>query len=81
MTPSQIKILRRQGGDRLFAFAPVDNLRLISRSSDYVDGQHRRFLSAENHNMDIDLQGEKVLGDEWAEHVVKNRNGIMLRAS
>ncbi|CAD6587111.1 MAG: hypothetical protein TREMPRED_004663, partial [Tremellales sp. Tagirdzhanova-0007] len=78
---NQIKILRRQGGDRLFAFAPVDNLRLISRSSDYVDGQHRRFLSAENHNMDIDLQGEKVLGDEWAEHVVKNRNGIMLRAS
>jgi hypothetical protein len=30
---------------------------------------------------DVDIQGGKVLGDEWAEHVVQNRNGIMLRAS
>lgn len=29
---------------------------------------------------EVDLQGGKVLGDEWAEHVVTNRNGIMLRA-
>jgi hypothetical protein len=29
----------------------------------------------------MDLQGGKVLGDEWAEHVVTNRSGIMLRAS
>jgi hypothetical protein len=30
---------------------------------------------------DLDAQGGKVLGDEWAEHVVLNRSGIMLRAS
>lgn len=29
---------------------------------------------------EVDLQGGKVLGDEWAEHVVTHRNGIMLRA-
>ncbi|WVQ75186.1 hypothetical protein IAR50_004796 [Cryptococcus sp. DSM 104548] len=69
----QIKVLRRNGGNRLFAFAPANDLSVISRSSENDDNHptHR----------EVDLQGGKVLGDEWAEHVVTNRNGIMLRAS
>ncbi|ODO07006.1 hypothetical protein I350_04372 [Cryptococcus amylolentus CBS 6273] len=69
----QIKVLRRNGGNRLFAFAPANDLSVISRSSENDDHlpTHR----------EVDLQGGKVLGDEWAEHVVTNRNGIMLRAS
>ncbi|WVN86977.1 uncharacterized protein L203_102152 [Cryptococcus depauperatus CBS 7841] len=70
---NQIKILRRSGGNRLSAFAPVSNLSIISRSSDLGDATDSR--------RDLELQGGKVLGDEWAEHVVTNRNGIMLRAS
>ncbi|WVF68673.1 hypothetical protein IAT40_003444 [Kwoniella sp. CBS 6097] len=71
---NQIKVLRRSGGNRLFAFAPVNDLSLISRSSELAEkGRSTRG--------DLDLQGGKVLGDEWAEHVVTNRAGIMLRAS
>ncbi|KIR34499.1 hypothetical protein I352_02746 [Cryptococcus deuterogattii MMRL2647] len=70
---NQIKVLRRSGGNRLFVFAPVNDLSIISRSSEMDDKLdiHR----------EVDLQGGKVLGDEWAEHVVTHRNGIMLRAN
>ena len=71
--------MRRHGGNRLFAFAPANDLSVIARSSDHIDSQLRqRHVSRSG---DVDLQGGKVLGYEWAEHVVKNRNGIMLRAS
>ena len=73
--------MRRQGGNRLFAFAPANDLSVISRSPDFVDSHYRRSHFGEGKKRDVDLQGGKVLGDEWAEHVVKNRNGIMLRAS
>ena len=78
---SQINILRRQGGNRLSVFAPANDLSLISRSSDYIDGHPVRSRAVGGVKPGIDVQGGKVLGDEWAEHVVKNRNGIMLRAS
>ncbi|RSH87875.1 uncharacterized protein EHS24_000393 [Apiotrichum porosum] len=71
---NQIKILRRRWGDRLFAFAPANDLSVISRSLDLGDRRDLRKGQS-------DLEGGKVLGDEWAEHVVKNRSGIMLRAS
>ncbi|KAL7424934.1 hypothetical protein Q5752_000621 [Cryptotrichosporon argae] len=71
---NQIKVIRRAGGHRLHVFAPVNDLSLISRSSDLIDRRDRQS------GREIGLQG-KVLGDEWAEHVVKNRNGIMLRSS
>lgn len=67
--------MRRQGGDRLFSFAPVNDLSVISRSADLASGRRAQ------QGGDIDLQGGKVLGDEWADLVVKNRNGIMLRSS
>lgn len=74
--------MRRQGGDRLSAFAPVNDLSGISRSSDVADsksgGSH---TGSGTRPREVDLQGGKVLGDEWADHVVTNRNGIMLRAS
>lgn len=66
--------MRRRWGDRLFAFAPANDLSVISRSLDLGDRRERRYDSA------LEIEG-KVLGDEWAEHVVKNRSGIMLRAS
>ncbi|WRT69446.1 uncharacterized protein IL334_006432 [Kwoniella shivajii] len=71
---NQIKVMRRSGGNRLFAFAPVNDLSLISRSSELAE----KGISARH---DLEMQGGKVLGDEWAEHVVTNRSGIMLRAS
>nr|XP_018260510.1 uncharacterized protein I303_07432 [Kwoniella dejecticola CBS 10117]OBR82668.1 hypothetical protein I303_07432 [Kwoniella dejecticola CBS 10117] len=71
---NQIKVMRRSGGNRLFAFAPVNDLSLISRSSELAE----KGLSARH---DLEMAGGKVLGDEWAEHVVTNRAGIMLRAS
>lgn len=75
---SQIKIIRRQGGNRLFAFAPANDLSLISRSSDGLDGRDGAYG---NRAKDGDVQGAQILGDEWAEHVVTNRAGIMLRSS
>ncbi|CAK9780633.1 hypothetical protein CC85DRAFT_329266 [Cutaneotrichosporon oleaginosum] len=71
---NQIKVLRRRWGDRLFAFAPANDLSVVSRSLDLGD----RRIVRKGHT---DVEGGKVLGDEWAEHVVKNRSGIMLRAS
>lgn len=74
LTNSQIKVLRRRWGDRLFAFAPANDLSVVSRSLDLGDRRISRKGQTE-------VEGGKVLGDEWAEHVVKNRSGIMLRAS
>ncbi|WWD04103.1 hypothetical protein V865_002168 [Kwoniella europaea PYCC6329] len=71
---NQIKIMRRSGGNRLFAFAPVNDLTLISRSSELAE-------KGSSARLDLEMVGAKVLGDEWAEHVVTNRAGIMLRAS
>jgi len=80
-THSQIKAMRRQSGNRLSTFAPVNDLSLISRSSDLADGHHARSQPFDGRNRDTESRSGTVLGDEWAEHVVKNRNGIMLRAS
>lgn len=75
---SQIKTMRRQTGNRLSAFAPVNDLSQISRTSEHGESHGDR---PHGRPRDMELQGGKVLGDEWAEHVVTNRNGIMLRAS
>lgn len=79
---SQIKIIRRSSGNRLFVFAPANDLSMISRSHDVVDGQYGRSSGdGRDRKREVDLQGGRVLGDEWADHVVQNRSGIMLRAS
>ncbi|KAG8748240.1 hypothetical protein FRC10_007629 [Ceratobasidium sp. 414] len=60
---NQVKFMRKSGL-RLNVFAPVADLSAISKSE---SGQ------APN------AAGGRVLGDEWTEHVVKNRSGIILR--
>lgn len=69
--------MRRRGGARLHVFAPVSDLSQISRTT----GAETGMVGMNGRFRDLDLQGGKVLGDEWAEHVVNNRAGIMLRAS
>ncbi|KAG9104343.1 hypothetical protein FRC06_003389 [Ceratobasidium sp. 370] len=60
---NQVKFMRKSSL-RLNVFAPVADLSAISKSE---SGQ------APN------AAGGRVLGDEWTEHVVKNRSGIILR--
>ncbi|KAL7413408.1 inositol hexakisphosphate-domain-containing protein [Mrakia frigida] len=64
---NQIMLLRRGvgTGSRLFLFAPVADLSVISRASGRA----------------TEPDGGTVMGNEWAEHVVANRSGIILRAS
>ncbi|ORX37949.1 inositol hexakisphosphate-domain-containing protein [Kockovaella imperatae] len=76
---NQIKILRRRGGHRLMSFAPANDLSLISRSADVAE--HSSLSGQKSRKGGLSVQGGKILGDEWAEHVVTNRTGIMLRSS
>jgi hypothetical protein len=66
---SQVKYLRRSGS-QLKIFAPVSDLKLISQAG--VD-------NLEYNRKDVAIAGGQVVGDEWAEHVVKHRSGIILR--
>ncbi|KAG8953141.1 hypothetical protein FRC04_003089 [Tulasnella sp. 424] len=61
---NQVKYLRQSSG--LKVFAPVSDLSAISKVE-----------AAKKHEMAVG--GAQVLGDEWTEHVVKNRSGIVLR--
>ncbi|KAF8322469.1 hypothetical protein DL93DRAFT_2123864 [Clavulina sp. PMI_390] len=72
---NQVVFLRKA---TLSVFAPVADLSTISRQS--VDG---RSTSEGKRKRDVELMsgGAQVLGDEWADHVVKNRSGIILRTS
>ncbi|CAE6436067.1 unnamed protein product [Rhizoctonia solani] len=54
----------RKAGLRLNVFAPVADLSAISKGESVQAPQ---------------LAGGRVLGDEWTDHVVKNRSGIILR--
>ncbi|KAG8928388.1 hypothetical protein FRC01_006011 [Tulasnella sp. 417] len=61
---NQVKYLRQTSG--LKVFAPVSDLSAISKVE-----------AAKKH--EVAVGGGQVLGDEWTEHVVKNRSGIVLR--
>ncbi|KIO26335.1 hypothetical protein M407DRAFT_24420 [Tulasnella calospora MUT 4182] len=61
---NQVKYLRQSSG--LKVFAPVSDLSAISKVE-----------AAKKH--EVAVGGGQVLGDEWTEHVVKNRSGIVLR--
>ncbi|CAE6502206.1 unnamed protein product [Rhizoctonia solani] len=54
----------RKAGLRLNVFAPVADLSAISKGESVQAPQ---------------VAGGRVLGDEWTDHVVKNRSGIILR--
>ncbi|KAF8688978.1 Inositol hexakisphosphate, partial [Rhizoctonia solani] len=60
---NQVRFMRK-AGLRLNVFAPVADLSVISKGESVQAPQ---------------LAGGRVLGDEWTDHVVKNRSGIILR--
>ncbi|PPQ89323.1 hypothetical protein CVT25_003160 [Psilocybe cyanescens] len=72
---TQIKFLRKQYGSRLNIFAPVNDLSSLSKSSSVT----RTLLPGKRN--DVAVTGGQILGDEYSDHVVKNRNGIILRES
>ena len=61
--------LRKSHGSRLNVFAPINDLSALSKS-----GADHRALST-----DLTVAGGQILGDEYSDHVVRNRSGIILR--
>jgi hypothetical protein len=74
---NQITFLRRSHGSRLNVFAPVNDLSALSKSGG-VDKAGTLVAGQKN---DVAIAGGQILGDEWSDHVVKNRSGIILRES
>ncbi|KAI0317069.1 inositol hexakisphosphate-domain-containing protein [Amylostereum chailletii] len=72
---NQILFLRKSHGSRLNVFSPVNDLSSLSRS-----GSQERSM-VRGHRNDVEIQGGQILGDEYSDHVVKNRSGIILRES
>lgn len=72
---NQVMFLRKTYSSRLNIFAPVNDLSLLSRS-----GTEDKSLVAGQKN-DVEIAGGQLLGDEYSDHVVKNRSGIILRES
>ncbi|EPQ54220.1 hypothetical protein GLOTRDRAFT_116807 [Gloeophyllum trabeum ATCC 11539] len=70
---NQVTFLRKVHGSRLNVFAPVNDLSALSKT-----GSESRALVPGQKN-DIAISGGQVLGDEYSDHVVKNRSGIILR--
>lgn len=60
----------------LVVFAPISDLKSISQ----VGLEGRGLEVVRKRREDVTISGGQVLGDEWAEHVVRNRGGIILRA-
>ncbi|KAF8556228.1 hypothetical protein OG21DRAFT_1409537 [Imleria badia] len=72
---NQVMFLRKSGGSRLNVFAPVNDLSLLSRSG----AEDKSLVAGQKNN--IEIAGGQLLGDEYSDHVVKNRSGIILRES
>ncbi|KAG6856508.1 hypothetical protein H0H87_003701 [Tephrocybe sp. NHM501043] len=72
---NQIKFLRKTYGSRLNVFAPVNDLSSLSKS-----GFEARSLVPGKKN-DVAISGGQVLGDEYSDHVVKNRTSSTLLKS
>ncbi|KAG8890787.1 hypothetical protein FRB98_004832 [Tulasnella sp. 332] len=62
---NQVRYLRKVEGLRVFS--PVADLSVISKVE-----------AARQH--EVSVGGGRVLGDEWTDHVIKNRSGVVLRA-
>ncbi|KAF9648669.1 hypothetical protein BDM02DRAFT_3269263 [Thelephora ganbajun] len=69
---NQIKFLRTTYGSRLNVFAPINDLSSLSKGGI----ESRGFDSVKK---DVTLAGGQILGDEYSDHVVRNRSGIILR--
>ncbi|KAH6913140.1 inositol hexakisphosphate-domain-containing protein [Coprinopsis sp. MPI-PUGE-AT-0042] len=72
---TQVAFLRKSSGSRLNVFVPVNDLSSLSRG-----GLDTRTLVAGKKN-DLAIAGGQILGDEYSDHVVKHRSGIILRES
>ncbi|KAJ3567855.1 hypothetical protein NP233_g6086 [Leucocoprinus birnbaumii] len=72
---NQVRFLRKTYGSKLNVFAPVNDLSSLSKS-----GFETRSLVAGKKN-DMAIAGGQILGDEYTDHVIKNRSGIILRES
>ncbi|KAF8176691.1 inositol hexakisphosphate-domain-containing protein [Mycena galopus ATCC 62051] len=68
-----LKFLRKSYGSRLNVFAPINDLSSLSKTH-WAD----RALVPGKKN-DVAIAGGQILGDEYSNHVVKNRSGIILR--
>ncbi|KAI9453330.1 inositol hexakisphosphate-domain-containing protein [Russula earlei] len=69
---NQVLFLRKSYGTRLSIFSPVHDLSSLSRS-----GPRRSLVRGQTN--DVAISGGQVLGDEYSDHVLKNRSGIILR--
>ncbi|OCH86618.1 hypothetical protein OBBRIDRAFT_890367 [Obba rivulosa] len=70
---NQVTFLRKSFGSRLNVFAPINDLSSLSKT-----GPQSRALVAGQQN-DVAISGGQILGDEYSDHVVRNRSGIILR--
>ncbi|KAI0360175.1 hypothetical protein OH77DRAFT_1394828 [Trametes cingulata] len=70
---TQVTFLRKSHGSRLNVFAPINDLSALSRTG----AADRALLPGQQG--DLTIAGGQILGDEYSDHVVKNRSGIILR--
>ncbi|KZP23754.1 hypothetical protein FIBSPDRAFT_1042612 [Athelia psychrophila] len=74
---NQITFLRKSRGSRLNVFAPVNDLSALSKTGNAA----RSSVHIAGKQNDVAIAGGQILGDEWSDHVLKNRSGIILRES
>lgn len=72
---NQVRFLRKTYGSKLNVFAPINDLSSLSKSN----FETRSFVAGKQN--DLAIAGGQVLGDEYTDHVIKNRSGIILRES
>ncbi|KAI0330242.1 hypothetical protein GY45DRAFT_1323965 [Cubamyces sp. BRFM 1775] len=70
---TQVTFLRKSHGSRLNVFAPINDLSALSKTG----AADRALLPSKKG--DLTVAGGQILGDEYSDHVVKNRSGIILR--
>ncbi|KDQ57083.1 hypothetical protein JAAARDRAFT_194263 [Jaapia argillacea MUCL 33604] len=70
---NQVMFLRKIHGSRLNIFAPVNDLSSLSKT-----GAESQIMLPGQQN-DVAISGGQLLGDEYSDHVVRNRSGIILR--
>ncbi|KAH9945040.1 inositol hexakisphosphate-domain-containing protein [Epithele typhae] len=70
---NQVSFLRRAHGSKLSVFTPINDLSTLSRTG----GDRRALLPGQENN--VAIAGGQILGDEYSDHVVRNRSGIILR--
>ncbi|PFH53133.1 hypothetical protein AMATHDRAFT_138191 [Amanita thiersii Skay4041] len=72
---SQVKFLRNTDVFKLNLFTPVNDLSSLSKS-----GTEDKVMVPGRKN-DVAISGGQILGDEYSDHVVRHRSGIILRES